>query len=241
MNSRRLDAIKTFLQTQPYCKMEELAQRFDVSLATIHRDVIELVKNHQVQKVHGGVVSLLVPQPETSTNANGGHFLQRMEMKREAKMEIAETAEKEIENGDIVFVDSSTTGMFLARRLQESRLTNLSLITNSVLVAQEFHRFPPYFVLVCIGGNYNANLNSFLGRLALENLRHLQINKAFISCAGIAGGRLTTYYEDHATFLKGVMQIAKQTFLLIDKTKYDKTGLYDICGVDEVTKVLSEA
>lgn len=238
MKRDRLYAISTFVRSQGYCKMTALADHFHVSLATIHRDVLELVGIGHVHKVHGGVVSLLAAVVEDE-RPGGGHFLQRMELQREAKARIATEAEREIVNGDVVFLDSSTTCMFLARRLQESRLAELSIVTNSVLVAQEFHRFPSQFVLVCVGGNFNVQLNSFLGRLALENLHKLRVSKAFISCAGYAGGRVTTYLEEHAEFLKGVLGMSETSYLLVDKSKSSRSGLYGICDMDSIGKVIS--
>ena len=237
MRSERLTALSGYIRQHRYCRMGDLAEHFHISLATIHRDVQELVVMGHVHKVHGGVVSLLAAAVEQ--RQDGGHFLQRMELQREAKAKVAAAAEREIVNGDVIFLDSSTTCMFLARRLQESRLAELSILTNSVLVAQEFHRFPPCFVMVCVGGCFNVQLNSFLGRMALDSLRQLRISKAFISCAGYAGGRITTYLEEHATFLRGVLDAAQRTYLLVDRSKATRTGLYSICELSRVDKVIS--
>ncbi len=240
VKSDRLQRLSEHLRGTRYSRMDDLAREFGVSLATIHRDVQELVRRGVVKKVHGGATSLLPAMIDVTGGFGGGHFLQRMEMQRESKSRIAERAEAEIENGDIVFVDSSTTGMFLARRLQETRFANLSVVTNSVLVSQEFHRFPPHYILVCVGGNFNVHLNSFLGQLALDNLSRLQVTKAFVSCAGVSDDSLTTYHEEHAVFLRGVLAMARKKYLLVDRSKFGKTGLYEICSLAEIDQVISE-
>lgn len=54
-NARRA-IILDWLREHKRAAIESLAAQFNVSAMTIHRDVAELVKSGQVQKVHGGVV-----------------------------------------------------------------------------------------------------------------------------------------------------------------------------------------
>jgi DeoR/GlpR family transcriptional regulator of sugar metabolism len=140
-------ALSDYLRTVRYSSIEDLVTRFGVSVATIHRDLAALVRTGAVRKVHGGAISTLPEAMPVQTSASSGqrdsHFIQRLETNQAAKMLIAERAERSIVAGDIVFLDSSTTCLCLARRLQSSRLNNLSIVTNSVLIAQEFYRFPP--------------------------------------------------------------------------------------------------
>lgn len=51
----RRELILDWVQTHKRASIESLAAHFGVSTMTIHRDVAELVKLGQVQKVHGGV------------------------------------------------------------------------------------------------------------------------------------------------------------------------------------------
>lgn len=64
MRSERLTALSGYIRQQRYCRMGDLAEHFHISLATIHRDVQELVVMGHVHKVHGGVVSLLAASVE---------------------------------------------------------------------------------------------------------------------------------------------------------------------------------
>ncbi|MBV4425736.1 DeoR family transcriptional regulator [Clostridium tyrobutyricum] len=67
---------------------------------TIRRDIHELVKSGTIKKVYGGVsdnLNLLVP------------FNERKITSRTTKTLIAKTASEFINDGDIIFIDSSTT------------------------------------------------------------------------------------------------------------------------------------
>jgi DeoR/GlpR family transcriptional regulator of sugar metabolism len=238
MKNLRALEIVDFLKDRKVCSMIELMEHFQVSQATIHRDVADLAKNKLINKVHGGVaVNSVMPQSEEPLDS---HFSVRINKNIKKKLLIADKAIKCIQDGDIIFLDSSTTSLHLARKMQCSELSNLTVITNSVLIIQEFYRFPPHFFLISIGGNFNFQLNSFLGKTAIENLKRLKINKAFFSAVGIGDGNISTYHENHAEFLKEVLTIAQENYLLLDSCKFGKSGNFQICDLNDVEKIIAD-
>ena len=239
MKTLRSLEIIDFLKERRHCSMGELMERFEVSPATIHRDISELTRRKLIQKVHGGVALAAAPEPRTAPAVNS-HFLARIDKDTDKKARIAALAVGKVAEGDIVFLDSSTTALHLAREIQRLALSSLTLITNSVLVIQEFHLFPPRFFLLSLGGNYNLQLNSFLGRSAVERLRELRVDKAFISAVGVTADGFSTYHEDHAEFLKEVVATARETYLLADSTKFGKAGLFRIGSLSDVAAVVSD-
>ena len=114
MKSLRSYEIVQYVQERKYCSLPELMEKFQVSSATIHRDVAALVKAGQVRKVHGGVAAVdAAASPVLSV-----HYRDRLVNNREVKQIIAEAAISEIRDGDIIFLDSSTTVYYLAKLLQ---------------------------------------------------------------------------------------------------------------------------
>lgn len=237
LNTRQA-ALVEYIVREGYAWTERIAEHFKVSAATVHRDLVTLERAGLLRKVHGGAVSL-APRQEVDSPSER-HFAQRMEVNRAAKQKIAEAAEKLVHQGDILFLDSSTTSLCLARRLQSSTLANLSIVTNSVLIAQEFHRFPSHFVLLCLGGIYNSQLNSFLGGMAIENLHKTHLTRAFFSGVGLDKNGLSTYYEEHAVFLREVLELAPENCLLLDSSKFGKAGLFNICPLKRIGQIISE-
>ncbi len=237
-------ALSDYLRTVRYSSIEDLVTHFGVSVATIHRDLAALVQTGAVRKIHGGAISTLPEATPVQMSASAcqrdSHFIQRLETNQAAKMLIAERAERSIVAGDIVFLDSSTTCLCLARRLQSSRLNNLSIVTNSVLIAQEFYRFPPHFVLMSLGGNFNCQLNSFLGKITLESLHRLRITRAFYSGVGLDAAGLSTYHEAHADFLREVLALSEHNTLLLDSSKFNRAGLFLICKLNEIEALISD-
>ncbi len=165
------------------------------------------------------------------------HILDRIKKNVSQKEILAELALPYIENDDIIFLDSSTTAFFLARKIQKLKLASLTIITNSVHIIQEFCLFPPQFVLLGLGGNYNSHLNSLLGRGAIEGLQRLQIGKAFLSAVGATKSGVTTYHEGHGDFLEKVLSLSKRKYLLLDGSKFNHIGLFkfaELCDFDTV-------
>ena len=186
MKSLRSYEIVQYVQERKYCSLPELMEKFHVSSATIHRDVAALVKAGQVRKVHGGVAAA----EAASSPVLSGHYRDRLVNNREVKQIIAEAAISEIRDGDIIFLDSSTTVYYLAKLLQNSNFANLTIVTNSVLIIQEFPLFPSNYFLIALGGNYDLQLNAFLGQATMRELEHLSIGKAFLSALGMTPGRI---------------------------------------------------
>lgn len=237
MKTLRSLEIIDYLKERKYCSMDELMTQFNVSPATIHRDITELTRKKIIRKVHGGVA--LIPEKVTPPPVDS-HFSARINKEIGKKTIIAELALPYIESGDIIFLDSSTTALHLARKIQKLPLANLTVITNSVHIIQEFCLFPSHFVLIGLGGNYNCQLNSFLGRSAVEGLQRLRIGKAFISAVGATSEAVTTYHEHHAEFLEQVMKLSSRKYLLLDSTKFGIAGLFKFADLRDFDAIISD-
>src|SRR6059036_2164927 len=83
---------------------------FGVSPMTARRDLAELERQGIARRTHGGAVL-----PGLSSHEDS--FFQRLEVEVDAKERLAEAALAELSPGEAMFVDSSTTGYFAARRI----------------------------------------------------------------------------------------------------------------------------
>ena len=103
-----------------------VGSRFGVSLMTARRDLAELERQGVARRTHGGAV---LPGPSSHEDA----FAQRLEVSVEAKERLATAAVALIAPGEAVFVDSSSTSFFAARRLVRDNV-RCTILTNSVPV-----------------------------------------------------------------------------------------------------------
>ena len=233
MEKMRTHLILDHLKRRKRCTFAELMRKFGVSSATIHRDVDELARRDAVTKIRGGLVFNEGERVSPAPSA----YQERVVANRTAKIAAARKALSRITDGDIVFLDSSTTVYELAMLLRERRLTHLTIVTNSLAIMQNFRKFPTDCVLIGLGGNYDPQLNSILGEAAIRQLAQLNVTKAFFSAFGLDDRNATTNHERQAELIRRVMDAAEKSYLIADRSKLKRTGLYRIAPRNTFTEI----
>ena len=226
MENLRTRQILAYLKSKKSCSLDELMKRFRVSSATIHRDAEILAQRGVVERVRGGLV--YHDAPDSHGDAAG--YQNRVVANRSAKVLAAKKALAMVEEGDIIFLDSSTTVFELAMLLTHASFDHLTVITNAVPVMHLFRKFPAHWSLIGLGGNYDPQLNSILGMSALDQLSHFNVTKAFVSAFGLDEKTATTNHERQAEILRRVLDMADRHYLLVDRTKLGRKGLYRIAA-----------
>ena len=239
MKNLRTYAIMDYLRGKKYCSIQDLTDHFHVSKATMYRDIADLVSKDAVRKVHGGITCRERFNAEKASGSSSP-YQERINANRKYKEIVAQKALEQIRDNDILFLDSSTTVHFLARNLEDSNFSNLTIVTNSVSIIQNFHKYPSHYVRIGLGGSYDMQLNSFLGQSTLRELEYLEISKAFVSAFGYGDEKVTTNHEHHASLLMRVLSLAKENFLLVDHTKKDRSGLFRIAPCKTFDRILSD-
>ena len=140
MKNIRSFAIVDYVKAKRYASLDELMRKFGVSSATIHRDVAELVQRDVFQRVRGGVAFVDNSSAPLKQGVAANSFRERADVNKAAKEAIAQEAVSYVAEGDILFLDSSTTVAAFADALTKTSFTNLTIVTNSV-AAMRF--FPP--------------------------------------------------------------------------------------------------
>ena len=138
MKKLRTYAIVDYLKQKKYCSIRDLINHFKVSGATMYRDISDLAARNVVQRVHGGITLLERP---AANIPSGSPFQERINWNREKKELIAQQALGRIGENDILFLDSSTTVYYLAQLLEKTSFSNLTIVTNSVMIIQNFHKY----------------------------------------------------------------------------------------------------
>ena len=204
MRNLRSYRILDHVKARKHCSLEELREAFGVSPATIYRDVAALVDRGALQRVRGGVSAL--ERPAGATAAPNG-YRDRLEWNRAGKERIARKAVERVADGDILFLDSSTTVACLARELAGRTLGALTIV---------------------------------LGQETFRQLDRITLTKAFVSAYGVDDRNATTNHENQAALLMRVFEKAPQKFLLADRGKFGRTGLYRLAPRGAFDEILSD-
>ena len=236
MRKLRSYDILEYLKKRKRCTLDELMRKFGVSSATIHRDVAELESRNAVERVRGGIVFADAPTPRPGA----GDYQDRVIANSAAKERIAQKSLKLVAEGDILFLDSSTTVYSFAQLLRQQRFDHLTILTNSVSIMQNFRKFPQHWVLIGLGGNYDPQLNSILGAEALRQLGEFNITKCFVSAFGLNDRMATTNHERQSELIKKVLDAAQSRYLLVDRSKFGRTGLYRLSARGAFDAIVSD-
>ena len=226
MENMRTRQILAYLKKRKACSLKELITRFGVSSATIHRDAAALLRRDAVERVRGGLVYADAP----GAAPGAARYLDRVVANCAGKAEAARMALGAIEEGDIIFLDSSTTVYELAVRLMDAAFDHLTVITNAIPVMGLFRKYPPHWSLIALGGNYDPALNSFLGLSTAEQLSRFNVTKAFVSAFGLDDKTATTNHERQVDILRKALDAADRRYLIVDHTKLGRKGLYRIAA-----------
>ncbi len=119
--------------------------------------------------MHGGAIPIRQANPEPP-------ILVRSSEQEEEKRRIGRLAASLIEDGDAVFLGSSTTVLEVAKNLRERR--NLTVLTNSLLVINTLAGIPE-ITLVSLGGVLRKSELSFIGHLTERSLAEVRADKVF--------------------------------------------------------------
>jgi DeoR/GlpR family transcriptional regulator of sugar metabolism len=216
--------------------LAELAAEHAVSPVTVHRDLELLSGEGLLERVRGGARSLsspeLRPRIETAWNA-------RVREAAREKDAIALKARELVEDGSTIFVDASSTGLALARALELTPPTELTLVTNSPaialgLTADSIHVIVP-------PGELNQHMRVLTGRWTVDFLMELNIAVAFISAAGITLEHgLTTSRSALADTLNAAAQAAAKTVGLFDSTKFSRSSLLTVRTAESLDLIITD-
>jgi DeoR/GlpR family transcriptional regulator of sugar metabolism len=205
-----------------------------VSAMTARRDLDELERRGLVRRTHGGAV---LP----STAAHEDSFARRLNAATEEKRRLAEAAVARLSPRETVFLDSSTTSYFVARRVIETGIA-ATVLTNSLPVMElVFNEGSSDLELIGIGGTLRRLTRSFVGPFAVRTVQGHFADRLFLSVKGVTEtGMLTDADPLEAEVKRAMIAQAGESTLLVDESKLVARGLSVVAAVSDVTGVLAD-
>jgi len=229
--STRIDELFEYIKQNKVYEIQELQQLFDISLATLHRDLSVLRNEGKIEKYYGKV-AIKVEQ---------NYFNLRKDVNVDLKKRVAQQAFGFINEGDCLFLDNSTTVYYLTMLLCESALHNVVVVSNSAFISELFLG-DKNISFVSTGGILNTDLNCFVGTHALDVIDDFNANKYFFSCSGLSSeaGISDIYVPDEFFIKKKMLKKSKESFLLVDSTKIGKTSIIKWFDIDAVDYIITD-
>lgn len=229
--SKRHSAILRILQEEGTCSIADLAQRMDVSLETIRRDVKPLTDAGEVLKVHGAVT--------LPFQVGEAPFERRMRENADAKRAIGAQAARHIQDGDSVMLDTGTTTGYLARELRKRR--NLTVVTNSSDIARTLATVNGNSVYMA-GGALRGDNGAAFGHAALDFISRFQVRHAIISIGALSAEAAAMDHNlEEAEFGRAVLARGANRMVVSDCSKFGRQGLVKVCDFSDMDMLVTDA
>jgi DeoR/GlpR family transcriptional regulator of sugar metabolism len=210
----------------------EMAEILEVTEETIRRDFEKLEEAGHIKRAHGGALKPAIGGPWRDLPFGERHSYQVAE-----KENVARAALDEVSEGQVLFLDASSTVLHLARNLPDVQLT---VITNALQVLWSLRNRSKLTVL-STGGRLDINSASFIGPLAEDALLHLHVDTFFFSCRGIDPVRgLSEANDSHAAYKRLVMQSADKSICLADHTKLGLRSAFFFAAPGEPDLIITD-
>ena len=213
-----------------------LARQFDVSEVSIRRNLEQLEQAGLIKRVHGGAQAVARPGQPSVYDAR---LMQRVVEKRA----VGQAAAGLIRPTEIVFLDSGTTVLEVARAIPESLLERggLTVVTRSLVIAGELRRFRQVR-LVVLGGVYLHDSDDFVGTQVESALQGLHVNTLFIGTDGVSPERgLTTDNVLEAGLFRQMAAAAERVVVVTDSSKIGASKLQTILPFAEIHVFVTDA
>jgi DeoR family fructose operon transcriptional repressor len=226
------------LQKKKMCSVNELRKFLNVSDTTVHRDLITLKNTGFILKVHGGAV--WVEDNIETNNKVEDRINVRLKREVEEKEEIAKKAAQLINDETSVFLDHSSTCIYLARELRLKKYQHLVLVTNSVRILDELEGHITIHV-ISTGGALQHRWSALTGPYAVDFISKLNFEQIFISCGAISTERgLMTSFPFVAEILKKASEVTQEINLLVDSSKFSKMGVFSMMPASQVSRIITD-
>ena len=219
--SERQNDILRKLKENKTASVSELAKELYVSEATIRRDLAEMKSMGLIERSHGGA---LLPE-----NAEEISIFFRMEKNASEKERAATKALPYIPPFKSVFIDSSSTALALAERID---LNFKTVVTNNLQTAIQLSK-KPNINLILLGGSVHFNTNSATGSWTARQLADFSFDLMISSCAAIIGNEVFERSLEQKEIKRVAFERCKKRILLIDHSKFEAHGTYRLSDLKE--------
>ncbi|HET7304812.1 MAG TPA: DeoR/GlpR family DNA-binding transcription regulator [Segeticoccus sp.] len=227
----RQQAITEAVVIEGTVRIEQLVERFDTSLMTVHRDLDELEKRGLLRKSRGVATA-------TATSLMESSELYRSSRQAEEKEALAQRALEFVEPGQAIFLDDSTTVLPMAALLGTK--APLTVITNSLTLINELTDVRG-LTLLTLGGEYYNWCNAFMGAVTTESIGHLRADVAIMSTAAVTDDVAFHQASVTAETKRAMFSAAEQRILLVDHTKFQRRALHAIVPLADFDVVVVDA
>lgn len=227
---KRRDAITTLVLERGAVTVGSLAERFDVSMQTIRRDVDALCEGDMLHRMHGRI--------ELSQEFLNTPFDQRAATNPSGKLAIGRAAAELIPDGASVFISIGSTPLSVARALRSRK--GLTVITNNLNAAMVLSEEVSNRIILP-GGELRLPDRDILGNEVLDFFRRYRAEFAVFGVAGVADdGALLDFHSTEVQARQTIRENAQTSLLVVDRSKFGRQAPALGDNIGDVDRVIMD-
>jgi DeoR/GlpR family transcriptional regulator of sugar metabolism len=224
MLNKRQNRILEILALSRRSTVSNLADQLKVSSVTIRQDLSFLEGEGLLKRIHGGAE---LKDADELDNRLGFNYDKKLRIARKVASYVCE--------GETILIESGSVNVLLAREIVKNN--KVTLITTNVYIARQFRKVPQANIIV-LGGIYQQNSETLVGKMTRSCIDQIQIDKAFL---GIDG-----YTSEHGFMLRDlfraeisshIVQQAMDVFIVTDSSKFGRRQLTNICYPSDIQHI----
>lgn len=229
--SRSEKIIELIRENGFYMSVEKLSELLSVSKSTIRRNLQQLEKNGKVKRKYGGVEVV-------NESPNLPPFSLRKHKSISEKTIIARLGASLVKNGDVIFLDGSSTACFLTNALSE--FDNLTIITNGLNNVQILSETT--LTVYTTGGKLSPTTRvAYVGQKAVDFINSMHADIAFISALGIdENGVLYDMYDDEIAVRTAMLNNSTKKVIMLDSLKRNKIAPFKLGEINDFDYCVSD-
>jgi DeoR family glycerol-3-phosphate regulon repressor len=211
--------------------VEDLAERFNVTVQTIRRDLTELANAGKLERVHGGAIL-----PSGVSNIL---YEERRRLNEAAKTAIGRACAAAIPDASSVFLDIGTTTEAVAQALLDHR--DLMVVTNNMNVAQTLLANPDCEIVLA-GGALRRSDNGLVGHLTARAIENFKFDHAILGCSALdADGDMLDFDIQEVLVGQTLLKRSREVMLVADSSKFQRSAPVRIGSLRDVDHVFTDA
>lgn len=232
MNKERQKSILEILVKKRKATVKELAAAVFASEPSIRRDLATLENQRLVRRVHGGAVL-----EETGISRLKIPFVIREYEESNAKQVIAQKAAELVSDGNVVFLDASSTAFNIVPFLVVKK--DLTVITSGLKALNVLSEYG--IKTISTGGELLGECQSFVGNSALKTIDGYYADVAFFSCRGVTlQGEMSDISVEEDIVRQHIICRSARAYAVIASHKIGKQYYHKLGDLSEIDGIISE-
>lgn len=210
----RQNEILEIARTEGRVVVEDLAERLNVSVQTIRRDLSDLSEAGLMDRVHGGAVIRI--------GVANFAYEERRRMHEAAKTAIGRACAQMIPDNCSIILNLGTTTEAVARELRNHR--NITVVTNNINVANILLANESCEIMVA-GGTLRRSDGGLVGDLTADFMSQFKVDYAIIGVSALdEDGDLLDFDLAEIRVSRTILQQARKRILVTDASKLSRSA-----------------